>query len=71
MRAQSQEQYFEPVDEGVCEVLRCSSSAKYRVSWAGGIIVRLVCLVHKAQVEGNSFEEALPAFGWKQRAKQR
>ena len=69
MTTQSAEPYFEPVSEGICEVLDCSSPAKYRVSWAQGVIIRLVCPTHKAQVEGNPFEELLPTFGRKRRAK--
>jgi hypothetical protein len=69
MTTQSAEPYFEPVSEGICEVLDCSSPAKYRVSWAQGVIIRLVCPTHKAQVEGTLFEELLPTFGRKRRAK--
>jgi len=41
--AQSAEPYFEPVSEGICEVLDCSSPAKYRVSWAQGVIISGLC----------------------------
>ena len=49
--------YFEPVSEGVCEVQRCVSPAKYRATWAQGIIVKLMCPTHKLEVEGKLFEE--------------
>ena len=64
------ELYFDPVSEGVCEVLDCSNPAKFRASWVQGVIVRLVCITHKAEVEGKSFGELSPTtFGRKRRAK--
>ena len=69
MATQTPEPYFEPFSEGICEVLDCASPAKYRVSWAQGVIVRLVCPSHKPQVEGNLFEELIPTFGRKRRTK--
>ena len=54
--------YFDPVSEGICEVLGCSQRAKYRASWSEGIIVKLICLPHKAEMEGKSFEELSPAM---------
>jgi len=69
MTAQSAKPYFEPVSEGICEVLNCSTPAKFRVSWAQGVIIRLVCPTHKAQVEESLFEELLPTFGRKRHAK--
>ena len=63
------ELYFDPVSEGVCEVLGCSNAAKYRASWAQGVIVKLMCTTHKAEVEGRLFAELSPAmFGGKRRA---
>jgi hypothetical protein len=60
------ELYFDPVSEGICEALGCSHTAKYRASWAQGVIVRLVCTTHKAKVEGKLFSELNPAmFGGK------
>jgi hypothetical protein len=62
--------YFDPVSEGMCEVLECSNPAKYRASWVQGVIIRLVCITHKAQVEGKLFGELSPStFGNKRRAK--
>jgi hypothetical protein len=49
--------YFEPVSHGTCEVQNCQSPAKYRASWAGGIIVRLLCAAHKTEAEGKLLEE--------------
>jgi hypothetical protein len=69
MAAQSPEPYFEPVSEGVCEVLHCSSPAKYRLSWAQGVIVRLVCPTHKTQLEGNVLAELVATFGIRRSAK--
>jgi hypothetical protein len=54
------ELYFEPVSEGICEVLGCSHPAKYRASWAQGVIVKLMCITHKAEVEGKLFSELSP-----------
>ena len=53
--------YFDPVSQGICEVLGCSQRAKYRASWSEGIIVKLVCPPHKAEVEGKLFAELSPA----------
>jgi hypothetical protein len=62
--------YFDPVSEGMCEVLECSNPAKYRASWVQGVIIRLVCVTHKAQVEGKLFGELSPStFGNKRRAR--
>ena len=69
MAANSPEPYFEPMSEGICEALNCPSPARYRASWVQGVIVRLVCTDHKAQVEGKVFEELLSTFGKKRRAK--
>jgi hypothetical protein len=64
------ELYFDPVSEGVCEVLDCSNPAKFRASWVQGVIVRLVCITHKAEVEGKSFGELSPStFGLRRRGK--
>ena len=36
--------YFDPVSEGLCEVLECSAPAKFRASWVQGCpCIRLVC----------------------------
>jgi hypothetical protein len=62
------EPYFDPVSEGICEVLGCSDPAKYRATWAQGVIVRLMCTTHKAEVEGKRFSELSPTiFGGKRR----
>ena len=61
--------YFDPVSEGICEVVGCSNPAKYRGSWAQGIVIRLVCTTHNADVEGKLFEELSPSiFGSKRHA---
>ena len=57
MAAQNPELYLDPVSEGVCEVLGCLKPATYRASWAQGVIIRLLCATHKAEVEGKPFEE--------------
>jgi hypothetical protein len=68
--ASNPELYFDPVSEGVCEVLGCSNPAKFRASWVQGVIIRLVCITHKAEVEGKSFGELTPStFGRRRRAK--
>jgi hypothetical protein len=60
----SQELYFDSVSEGVCEVLGCPNPAKYRASWAQGIVVKLVCTAHRTEVEGKLYEDLDPAvFG--------
>jgi hypothetical protein len=68
--AANPELYFDPVSEGVCEVLDCSNPARFRASWVQGVIIRLVCIAHKAEIEGKSFGELSPTtFGRKRRAK--
>jgi hypothetical protein len=62
MPRKKNELYFDPVSEGICEVLGCSNPAKYRASWAQGIIVKLMCTTHKAEVEGKLFSELSPAI---------
>jgi hypothetical protein len=58
------EPYFDPVSQGICEVLGCSSPAKFRVNWAQGMVVKLVCNAHKPEVEGKVFQEiSLATFG--------
>jgi len=70
MTSNNAELYFDPVSQGVCEVLECSNPAKFRASWAQGVIVRLVCVTHKAEVEGKLFGDLSPStFGLKRRAK--
>ena len=60
------ELYVDPVSEEICEVLGCSHPAKYRASWAQGVIVKLMCATHKMEVEGKLFSELSPAlFGGK------
>jgi hypothetical protein len=49
--------YFDPVSQGLCDMQNCQNPAKYRASWAQGIVVKLVCAAHKADVEGKLFEE--------------
>ena len=61
MARMNTELYFDPVSEGICEALSCSNPAKYRASWAGGIVVKLMCPTHKAEVEGKLFAELSPA----------
>jgi hypothetical protein len=62
--------YFDPVSQGICEVQSCQNPAKYRASWAQGIVVKLICPAHKADVEGKLFEEvATSSFGSPARAK--
>jgi hypothetical protein len=62
------ELYFDPVSEGICEVRGSSQPAKYRGSWAQGVIVKLMCATHKADVEGKLFSELSPTiFGGKRR----
>jgi hypothetical protein len=66
MTSKNNESYFDPVSEGICEVLGCSNPAKYRASWAQGIIIKLMCATHKAEVEGKLFAELSPSlFGGK------
>lgn len=70
MASKKNELYFDPVSEGICEVLDCSNPAKYRASWAQGILIKLVCTTHKAEVEGKLFAELSPTiFGGKRHAK--
>ena len=71
MAAQNPEPYFDPVSEGICEILNCSNPARHRAWWAQGVIIRLVCTAHRAEVEGKPFDELGPSanFGTKRRAK--
>jgi hypothetical protein len=55
MEGPNPEPYIDPVSEGICEVLNCSSPAKFRASWAQGVIIRLVCIAHKTDIEGKVF----------------
>ena len=52
MASKNTELYFDPVSQGICEVLGCSNPAKYRASGAQGIVIRLMCATHRAEVEG-------------------
>ena len=47
MASKNTELYFDPVSQGICEVLGCSNAAKYRASWAQGVIIKLVCPTQK------------------------
>lgn len=70
MVPQSREPYLEPVSEGMCEVVDCSSPAGFRASWAQGVIIRLLCPTHKTELEGEVFDDLSPTiFGRKRRAK--
>ena len=62
MANMNKELYIEPVSEGICEVLGWSQPAKYRASWAQGVIVKLMCTPHKAEVEGKLFSELSPTI---------
>jgi hypothetical protein len=61
MASKNTEPYFDPVSQGICEVQGCSNPAKYRASWAQGIVIKLVCTTHKAEVEGKLFGELSPS----------
>jgi hypothetical protein len=64
------ELYIDRISEGTCEVLGCVNPAKYRASWAQGIIVKLICTAHKGEVEGKLFAELSPSmFGGTRRTK--
>jgi hypothetical protein len=66
MPTKNMELYFDPVSHGTCEVLGCTKPAKHRASWAQGVVVKLVCTAHKAEVEGKLFQELGPStFGSK------
>lgn len=62
MAKKNTELYIDPVSEGICEALGCSNPAKHRASWAQGVVVKLVCTTHKAQVEGKLFEKLGPSM---------
>ena len=71
MASMNTELYFDPVSQGTCQVLGCSNPAKYRASWAQGVIIKLVCIIHKADVEGKLFEGLSPSiFGSARQTKQ-
>jgi hypothetical protein len=57
METKTPEPYSEPVSAGHCDVLDCTSAASYRTSWAQGVIVKILCATHKAELEGKPFEE--------------
>jgi hypothetical protein len=61
MPAKNPEPYLEPISEGNCAVLNCSTHAEYRASWAPGVIIRLLCPTHKAEVEGKPLAELSPS----------
>jgi len=68
MATKNPEPYLDPVSQGTCDALGCSNPAKYRVSWAQGVIIKLVCTSHKAEVEGKVYEGLSPStFGSKRR----
>ena len=62
MASNDRELYFDPVSQGDCQVQGCSNPAKYRASWAQGVVVKLVCPTHKEGVEGKLFEELGPTM---------
>jgi len=62
MATKDMELYFDPVSHGTCEVLGCTKPAKHRASWAQGVVVKLVCTAHKAEVEGKLFQELGPSI---------
>ena len=55
------EPYIDPVSQGNCQIQSCSNPAKYRASWAQGVIVKLLCPTHKAEIDGKTFQELGPA----------
>lgn len=61
MAAKNPEPYLEPISEGICELLNCSHRAEYRASWAQGVIVKVVCSAHKAELDGRVFEDLSPS----------
>ena len=71
METKHTEPYFDPVSEGICEVLNCSSPADYRAWWAQGVIIRLVCTTHRAEVEGKSFDELGPSTNFRRKRRAR
>lgn len=56
------ELYIDPVSEGTCEVQGCAHPAKYRASWAQGVIVKLMCTAHRTEVEGKLYSELSPSM---------
>jgi hypothetical protein len=62
MASKNNELYLDPVSEGICEVRGCSNPANYRASWAQGIVIKLMCTTHKAEVEGKLFAELSPTM---------
>jgi hypothetical protein len=70
MATKNEEPYLDRVSEGVCEVLDCSNPAAYRASWVQGVIIRLVCSTHKAEVEGRLFGDLTPSKFGKKRSSQ-
>jgi hypothetical protein len=62
MARKNTELYLEPVSQGNCEVLGCSNPAKYRGTWAQGMVIKLMCTTHKADVEGKLFQELSITF---------
>jgi hypothetical protein len=68
MVSKNTELYFDVVSQGSCEVQGCASPARYRASWAQGVVMKLVCPAHKTAVEGKLFEDLGSAvFGNKRR----
>ncbi len=57
MVSKNTELYFDVVSQGNCEVQGCGSPARYRASWAQGVVMKLVCVAHRTAVEGKLFEE--------------
>jgi hypothetical protein len=62
MASKNTELYFDPVSQGICQVLGCSNAAKYRASWAQGVVIKLVCLTHKTRIDGKLFENLEPSI---------
>ena len=62
MAGKNTEPYLEPVSQGICAVLSCSHPAKYRATWSLGAVRKLVCITHRSQVEGKSFDEVEPSI---------
>jgi hypothetical protein len=67
MANKDKEPYVDPVNEGICQVLSCPHPARYRASWAQGVVVRLVCASHHEEVKEKLFQELDPSlFGGKE-----
>jgi hypothetical protein len=68
MVSKNTELYFDVVSQGSCDVQGCGNPARYRASWAQGVVMKLVCPAHRTAVEGKLFEDLGSAvFGNKPR----